>query len=166
MVRSCRGCAGRRRRWLETGSGKIPELSWPRPAHVETEQRRSRRKELLGKAQSQRNCPALHNTGREPWEGWGWPGTGHFRQPQPLLRPKSPAPCSPGGKVYVQSWDSWPQRPRTAGHLEAKSMYGSGCKESSHIPMISSHSRGAGISCHCGRPGRNGTWDTEWAQQK
>lgn len=68
-------------------------------------------------------------------------GTGHFRQAQPLLGPKSTAPCSPGGKVYVQSWDSWPHGPRAAGHLEAKSMYGSGCKGSSRISMSSSHSQ-------------------------
>lgn len=34
-----------------------------------------------------------------------------------------------------------PQRPRVAGHLEGKSMYGSGCKGSSRIPTDSSRSQ-------------------------
>lgn len=116
--------------WPEGGSGEKPGTSWPGPANVETEwETRSRRKELLGKARGQRNCWALHNTGREPGRAEAGQvaraGGVCFRCVQPLSGPKfswqhKAAPCSDGGKVRVRSWDPQPHRPRATARLEGQ----------------------------------------------
>lgn len=106
------GCAGGRRRWLETGSGKIPGLSWPRPAHVETERRRSRRKELLGKARGQRNCRACTRRG------------GSLGGPR-LARGQAQGIV---GRLSL----SWDQSPQSPAHLGEKST----CKSGIHGPSV------------------------------
>lgn len=158
VVRGCRGCAGRRRRWLKTGSGKIPGLSWPRPAHVETEQRRSRRKGLLGKARSQRNCRALRNTGRE----LGRAGAGQAEAPGVFgrlslsCRQSRQRPTHQEERSMCKAGIRGPSVRGQQGTWRANPCMDRGVKDlpaSLRTPVTHG---GAGTSCHCGQPGGKG----------